>query len=204
MKDLVLQGPHISGEALDTFKVVCAPERITVGHHWARCTEVRDDAETRKAVAGLANYWKVDVAFVDPAARLADFRLLAMDMDSTLINIESLDEIAAYAGRGDAPEAMRLEAIDMLHDWAKPSGRDRVLARMVEDGVVSKEDAAQAKAAAVPRLRKPMPVLAPHSSDAAMATVKDTPRASPSSVFCRLESSVSLTSGVLPLMVRSD
>jgi penicillin-binding protein 1C len=46
---------------------------------------------------------------------------------------------------------------------------------MVEDGVVSKEDAAQARAVAVPRLRKPMPILAPHSSDAAMATVKDTP-----------------------------
>src|SRR6185312_13774501 len=43
------------------------------------------------------------------------------------------------------------------------------------DGVVSKEDAAQAEAVAVPKLRKPMPILAPHSSDAAMATVKDTP-----------------------------
>ena len=27
----------------------------------------------------------------------------------------------------------------------------------------------------MPKLRKPMPILAPHSSDAAMATVKDTP-----------------------------
>ena len=37
---------------------------------------------------------------------------------------------------------------------------------MVEDGVVSHEDAAQAKAEPVPKLRKPMPILAPHSSDA--------------------------------------
>ncbi len=100
MKDLVLQGPGINTEALDTFKVVCTPERMTIAGAAARCTGVRDDAETRKAVAGLASYWKIDAAFVDPSATLADFRLLAMDMDSTLISIESLDEVAAYAGKG--------------------------------------------------------------------------------------------------------
>jgi phosphoserine phosphatase len=100
MKDLVLQGPRLSGEALDTFKVVCAPRRITLGRGSARCIEVPDDAETRRAVRGLADYWELDAAFVDPALKLADFRLLAMDMDSTLINIESLDEVAAYAGKG--------------------------------------------------------------------------------------------------------
>jgi quinoprotein glucose dehydrogenase len=35
--------------------------------------------------------------------------------------------IAGYAGQSDAPEAMRLEALQMLEQWAKPSGRDRVL-----------------------------------------------------------------------------
>ncbi|HEV8314583.1 MAG TPA: phosphoserine phosphatase SerB [Burkholderiaceae bacterium] len=34
-----------------------------------------------------------------PPLRLADFKLLALDMDSTLINIECVDEIAAAAGR---------------------------------------------------------------------------------------------------------
>ncbi len=34
-----------------------------------------------------------------PPLRLSDFRLIAFDMDSTLINIESVDEIAAVAGR---------------------------------------------------------------------------------------------------------
>src|ERR1700712_2201273 len=33
-----------------------------------------------------------------PPLRLADFRLAAFDMDSTLINIECIDEIAAVAG----------------------------------------------------------------------------------------------------------
>ena len=34
-----------------------------------------------------------------PPLRLADFRIAAFDMDSTLINIECIDEIAAAAGR---------------------------------------------------------------------------------------------------------
>ena len=36
---------------------------------------------------------------VRPPLALADFRLIAFDMDSTLINIECVDEIAAAAGR---------------------------------------------------------------------------------------------------------
>src|SRR5512134_3166665 len=35
----------------------------------------------------------------EPPLKLADYRLIAFDMDSTLINIECVDEIAAAAGR---------------------------------------------------------------------------------------------------------
>ncbi len=100
MKDLVIQGPTLSPESLDTFKVVCSPERITTDGKFARCTSVTDDAETRKGVRGLADYWKLDAAFVDPDLALSDFRVLAMDMDSTLINIECVDELAKVAGKG--------------------------------------------------------------------------------------------------------
>jgi phosphoserine phosphatase len=106
MKDLVIQGPALSSEALDTFKVVCAPERITVRGTAARCVGTAEDLETRKAVRGLGEYWKLDCAFVEPDWKLADFRLLALDMDSTLITIESLDEVAAYAGRGEEVAAI--------------------------------------------------------------------------------------------------
>ncbi|MEK8052366.1 phosphoserine phosphatase SerB [Ideonella sp. DXS22W] len=49
--------------------------------------------------------------------RLADYRLVAFDMDSTLINIECVDEIAAAAGRRDevaeiTEAAMRGEITD--------------------------------------------------------------------------------------------
>ena len=41
---------------------------------------------------------RLDYAFIDPALRLADFGLVAMDMDSTLITIECIDEIADFCG----------------------------------------------------------------------------------------------------------
>jgi phosphoserine phosphatase len=52
-----------------------------------------------------------------PSTRLADYRLIAFDMDSTLINIECVDEIARAAGRHDevaeiTEAAMRGEIAD--------------------------------------------------------------------------------------------
>ncbi|QJP71781.1 phosphoserine phosphatase SerB [Burkholderia glumae] len=41
----------------------------------------------------------LDAAFVEAGRRLGDFGLLAMDMDSTLITIECIDEIADFCGR---------------------------------------------------------------------------------------------------------
>ena len=83
----------------------------------------------------------------------------------------SLAESALLVALPQSPETRRL---DRYPDAAR-AARDRVLDRMVEEGQVSEEDARQAKAAPVPRLRKPMPILAPHSADPAVATVKDAP-----------------------------
>jgi len=83
----------------------------------------------------------------------------------------SLAEAALLVALPQSPETRRLDRYpDVAH-----AARDRVLDRMVEDGRVSAEDAAQAKAVPVPRLRKPMPILAPHSADQAISTVKDAP-----------------------------
>ena len=83
----------------------------------------------------------------------------------------SLAEAALLVAMPQSPETRRLDR----YPQAARAARDRVLDRMVEEGRVSKEDAAQAKAVAVPRLRKPMPILAPHSSDQAISIVKDAP-----------------------------
>ncbi|WFU52633.1 penicillin-binding protein 1C [Bradyrhizobium pachyrhizi] len=82
----------------------------------------------------------------------------------------SLAEAALLVTLPQSPERRRLDRYpDAAH-----AARDRVLERMVEDGVV-KDDAAQATATAVPKMRKQIPILAPHSSDQAIATMKDAP-----------------------------
>ncbi len=82
----------------------------------------------------------------------------------------SLAESALLVALPQSPETRRLDR----YPEAARAARDRVLDRMVEDNIVSAEDAVVAKAAPVPRLRRPMPILAPHSADQAMASVKDT------------------------------
>lgn len=83
----------------------------------------------------------------------------------------SLAESALLVALPQSPERRRLDR----HPLAARAARDRVLERMVKEGHVSAEDAAQAKAVPVPRLRKPMPILAPHSADQATSLVKDRP-----------------------------
>jgi len=83
----------------------------------------------------------------------------------------STAEAALLVALPQSPETRRLDR----YPEAAHAARDRVLDRMVEEHVVTDEDAVQAKAAPVPRLRKPMPILAPHSADQAIATVKDAP-----------------------------
>jgi penicillin-binding protein 1C len=83
----------------------------------------------------------------------------------------SLAEQAVLVALPQSPETRRL---DRYPETAR-AARDRVLDRMVEEGIVSPDDAVQAKGVAVPRLRKPMPILAPHSADQAVVNVKDAP-----------------------------
>ncbi|MBR0937769.1 penicillin-binding protein 1C [Bradyrhizobium jicamae] len=83
----------------------------------------------------------------------------------------SLAESALLVALPQSPERRRLDRYpDAAH-----AARDRVLDRMVEDGAVSMEDAAQAKETPVPKMRRQIPILAPHSADQAIATMKDEP-----------------------------
>jgi penicillin-binding protein 1C len=83
----------------------------------------------------------------------------------------SLAEAALLVALPQSPENRRLDR----HPEEARAARDRVLDRMVEDGQISNEDAAAAKAVPVPRIRKPIPILAPHSADRAVASLRDIP-----------------------------
>ncbi|MCY0388058.1 phosphoserine phosphatase SerB [Robbsia sp. Bb-Pol-6] len=61
------------------------------------CRLIAAPLEQREAVAHYCAAHALDHAYLPPL-RLADFGLLAMDMDSTLITIECIDEIADFCG----------------------------------------------------------------------------------------------------------
>lgn len=57
------------------------------------------DYKTENGVAEYCAKAKLDFAFVARPRKLSDFRLLVLDMDSTLITIETVDELADLVGR---------------------------------------------------------------------------------------------------------
>ncbi|WP_410001798.1 penicillin-binding protein 1C [Tardiphaga sp. 709] len=83
----------------------------------------------------------------------------------------SLAESALLVALPQSPEHRRLDR----HPGNARVARDRVLERMVGESRVSAADAMQAKSVSVPKLRKPMPILAPHSADQATSLHKDRP-----------------------------
>ena len=101
--DLVLQSPDLTDIAVEALQRACAARSIRRKPGAARLSEVADDdggGTIRAAVAALAQEHACDAAFVDETFAQRDFRALAMDMDSTVITIECMDEIARYAGKG--------------------------------------------------------------------------------------------------------
>jgi phosphoserine phosphatase len=98
-RKLVLQGPAADQATLARIAALAAPASTTVLHaHALRCDGI-DVTPALKATIDAAAYAAgVDAAFVDARLTLADFGLVAMDMDSTLITIECIDEIADMQG----------------------------------------------------------------------------------------------------------
>ncbi len=97
--NLVLQGPGATMPQLQRVAALAQPARTTeLGPHALRAEQVNDCAATRTAVSHAAFEAGIDATFIEAGRTLADFGLVAMDMDSTLITIECIDEIADMQG----------------------------------------------------------------------------------------------------------
>lgn len=97
--NLIIQGLEIETRALKELAKLAGAtqiERIT-----AQAFRLEGASQQQGVVESCAEYCAaagLDFAFVEATARLADFGLVAMDMDSTLISIECIDEIADMQG----------------------------------------------------------------------------------------------------------
>jgi phosphoserine phosphatase len=69
------------------------------------------DYQRKDGVAEYCARAKLDFAFVPVPRRLSDFKLLVMDMDSTLITIETIDELADLVGRKAEVAAVTAQAM---------------------------------------------------------------------------------------------
>ncbi|MCA1856213.1 phosphoserine phosphatase SerB [Massilia oculi] len=97
--NLVLQGPQASSDTLERLAALARPARIArLGEHALRCEDLPFAAPLREQVEAAAFEAGVDACFIEAGRRLTDFGLVAMDMDSTLITIECIDEIADMQG----------------------------------------------------------------------------------------------------------
>ena len=97
--NLVLSGP-IDDTLRNLVVALSKPRRVVPLHGKADRLEGVDDHDAvRRQVAALCEKARVDHAYVEEGVRFSDFKLLAMDMDSTLITIECIDEIADFAGK---------------------------------------------------------------------------------------------------------
>ena len=109
--NLVVQAPHVLREDLEILRLMTSASGIEPIERASceayRLHEPEDGAGVREA-CDAAGY---DFAFVPRERRLERVRLVAMDMDSTLITIECIDEIAALQGSGDQVAAITAAAM---------------------------------------------------------------------------------------------
>jgi phosphoserine phosphatase len=96
MSRLVIQHPQLSDEAVAAFAAAVGSTPAQRTPTWAVWHHVTIDGEQ---VTQMAEALSVDAEIVHAGLRATDFRLAVFDMDSTLITIECVDEIADFAGR---------------------------------------------------------------------------------------------------------
>jgi len=124
--NLVIQGEEVATADLKALHAIARGTGIErIGEDAFRIAKA--DPASKPEVAAHCAKAKLDWGFVAGGRKLADFALLAMDMDSTLISIECIDEIADFAGRKAQVAAVTAAAMRGEIDWPE-SLRRRVKA----------------------------------------------------------------------------
>jgi phosphoserine phosphatase len=95
-RNLVLQGPSLSQSDVQAIAALAKPGAIeAIGPGAFRLRKALKD----EAIAARCEERRIDYAWIPEGRRFADLRLVAMDMDSTLITIECIDELGELAGK---------------------------------------------------------------------------------------------------------
>jgi phosphoserine phosphatase len=137
--DLVLQGATLPPDLVADVRSRCARSGREIGglgHRVLRFDEV--DAGLQPRIAELCAAHGVDAAFVPRGFGFASVGLIAMDMDSTLIDIECIDEIADFAGQKAAIAAITASAMRGEIEWAESLKRRVAALAGLEESVLQR------------------------------------------------------------------
>ncbi|HEY1151792.1 MAG TPA: phosphoserine phosphatase SerB [Pseudoduganella sp.] len=97
--NLVLQGTGDCEARLERIAALTAPKSIhRVSDNAVRCEGISYSPALRQTIEVAAHAAQLDATYMMGHHHLNEFRLVAMDMDSTLITIECIDEIADMQG----------------------------------------------------------------------------------------------------------
>jgi phosphoserine phosphatase len=97
LTNLIIQGSHVPTQTLKQIAKLCAVDAIEAINQQAFCL-VNANNSNEAAIAALCAEARLDYGFIPFHRHLNDFKLVVMDMDSTLITIECIDEIADMIG----------------------------------------------------------------------------------------------------------
>lgn len=80
---------------------------------------LNNDHRLKTEIDDIANAYRVELALLNNPPVLAEGGLMVMDMDSTLIAVECIDEIAKLAGMGEKVASVTEQAMQGKLDFAK-------------------------------------------------------------------------------------
>lgn len=97
--NLILQGLATDQAQIDSIADIAGAKSVqALAANAYRCVDVNYSAELKDKIEATCFPLQLDCTFIEQGRSLADFKLVAMDMDSTLITIECIDEIADMQG----------------------------------------------------------------------------------------------------------
>lgn len=133
--NLVIQGNALTNDALGEIVALAgASHVVTLGPAAWRLTRAAEDAPVEPWCAQRG----LDLAWVPDERRLADLRLVAMDMDSTLVTIESIDEMGDLLGIKERIAAVTAQAMRGEIDYAESLRRRVALLAGLEEAALER------------------------------------------------------------------
>jgi len=131
--NLVLQGAPLSGDALSEIVALTgASHVVTLGPSAWRLARAAEQPQVQPWCAQRGLDW----AWVPDERRLGELRLVAMDMDSTLVTIESIDEMGDMLGIRERIADITAQAMRGEIDYAESLRRRVALLAGLEEAAL--------------------------------------------------------------------